>query len=120
MRRLLLLTLLAASAGCAPFPGAISPSAAAGPTCTASVYWEGFGHPLADGQRHSPNELLIAHRTLPFGTRVRISVSSGKSIIALVRDRGPFRGGRCADLSRGVARALGVSGLPRITLEPLP
>ncbi len=88
-------------------------------TCTASVYWEGFGHPLADGKRHSPDQMIAAHRTLPFGTRVRVSHGS-RSIIIAIADRGPFVRDRCIDLSRGAARALGVSGLPHVIIEPIP
>jgi rare lipoprotein A len=101
---------------CAPIPESI----AASPWCVASVYWEGFGRPLADSKRHSPDEMLIAHRTLPLGSRVRVTVKSGRSVVAHVRDRGPFVRGRCVDLSRGTAHALGVSGLPHVTIEPLP
>lgn len=87
-------------------------------TCVASVYWEGAR--LADGSRFHPDEPLIAHRTLPLGSRVRVTAANGRSAVLTVRDRGPFVRGRCVDLSRGGARLLGVYGLPKVILEPIP
>lgn len=87
-------------------------------TCVASIFTGGFDRPLADGKRHTANELLIAHRKLAMGSRVRItSARTGRSVVATVRDRGPFTRGLCADLSPGVAHALGASGLVKISME---
>jgi len=98
--------------------GSVAASAAA--TCTASVYWEGFARPLADGRRHRSSEELAAHRTLPFGTLVRVtSVATGRSIVIPISDRGPFVRGRCIDLSRGAASRLGVAGLAAVSIDVL-
>jgi rare lipoprotein A len=60
--------------------------------------------------------MTCAHRSLPFGTKLRVS-HGGRSIIVTVNDRGPFVRGRVIDLSRGAARALGISGLGQVTAE---
>lgn len=62
---------------------------------------------VASGARFDPNGFTAAHRTLPFGTRVRvIDDKSGRSVIVTITDRGPFGGGRVIDVSPGAARAL--------------
>jgi len=60
--------------------------------------------------------MTCAHRSLPFGTKLRVS-HGGRSIIVTVNDRGPFVRGRVIDLSKGAARALGISGLGQVTAE---
>lgn len=92
--------------------------------CEASVYWEGFGHPLADGRMHRPSEILIA---MPTGTRIGSRVlilnpRNGRSVVALVADRGPAPGlHRCVDLSIGTAAALGFGrGIGPVILQLLP
>jgi rare lipoprotein A len=60
--------------------------------------------------------MTCAHRSLPFGTKLRVS-HGGRSIVVTVNDRGPFVRGRVLDLSNGAARALGISGLGQITAE---
>lgn len=60
----------------------------------------------ADGTRFNGEQLLVAHRTLPFGTKLKITYK-GKTAYAVVRDRGPFIAGRDIDLSRAVADRLG-------------
>ena len=88
--------------------------------CTASVYNEGFGRPLADGRRHSPREMLAAHRTARLGSRIRITViATGRSIVVPVADRGPYVRGRCVDVTPPVARVLGFFGLARVRVELL-
>jgi len=63
----------------------------------------------ADGGRFNPNTLTAAHRTLPFGTRVRVTdPTSGRSVIVTINDRGPFNKGRVIDVSPAAARALGM------------
>ena len=62
---------------------------------------------LANGGRFDPHALTAAHRTLPFGTRVRITdPNSGKSVVVTINDRGPFSKGRVIDVSLGAARVL--------------
>ena len=69
------------------------------------------GQPTASGERYDMHEFTAAHKTLPFGTRVRVkSVSTGKEIVVRINDRGPFAHRRLIDLSRAAAIALGVRG----------
>lgn len=87
---------------------------------TASVYWE--GNRTATGRRFDPNGMTVAHRTLPFGTRLLVSYS-GSVVEVVVNDRGPFVRGRDIDLTRGVAKALHFSGIGRVKIAywpPLP
>jgi rare lipoprotein A len=65
------------------------------------------GGKLANGGRFEPSALTAAHRTLPFGTRVRVTdPKNGRSVIVTINDRGPFSRGRVIDVSLGAARAL--------------
>jgi rare lipoprotein A len=82
----------------------------------ASMYGNESGSQTASGQRFNENAMTCAHRSLPFGTKLRVS-HGGRSIIVTVNDRGPFVRGRVLDLSTGAARALGLSGLGQITAE---
>jgi rare lipoprotein A len=73
----------------------------------ASYYWE--GEEVATGARYDPDGLTAAHRTLPFGTRLRVTdLTSKRHVIVTVNDRGPFIDGRILDLSRGAAQVLGM------------
>jgi rare lipoprotein A len=82
----------------------------------ASFYGNESGRQTASGQRFNENAMTCAHRSLPFGTKLRVS-HGGRSVIVTVNDRGPFVRGRVLDLSTGAARALGISGLGQITAE---
>jgi rare lipoprotein A len=86
----------------------------------ASVYWE--GKRVATGQKFDPNGMTVAHKTLPFGTR--LVVSYGRNVAeVVVNDRGPYVRGREIDLSKGVARALHFSGVGNVRVvyfPPLP
>jgi len=82
----------------------------------ASMYGNESGRQTASGQRFNQNAMTCAHRSLPFGTKLRVS-HGGRSVIVTVNDRGPFIRGRVLDLSTGAARALGISGLGQITAE---
>jgi peptidoglycan lytic transglycosylase len=65
----------------------------------------------ASGEKFDPNELTAAHRTLPFGTRLRVTnVATGRSVTVRVNDRGPFVAGRVVDVSRSAAESLGMVG----------
>lgn len=66
------------------------------------------GARTASGEIHHSRALVAAHRTLPFGTRVRVSLADGHSVIVRINDRGPFVRGRDLDLSYGAARQLGM------------
>jgi peptidoglycan lytic transglycosylase len=82
----------------------------------ASMYGNESGSKTASGQRFNENAMTCAHRSLPFGTKLRVT-HGGRSIVVTVNDRGPFVRGRVLDLSTGAARALGISGLGQITAE---
>jgi rare lipoprotein A len=83
----------------------------------ASVY--SYGPLTADGERFNPRAMTAAHRTLPFGTLVRVTTAAGRSILVRINDRGPYVRGRIIDLTPAAAHALGFSGLARVTIEPL-
>lgn len=86
----------------------------------ASYY--GQGEVTATGERFDPSGMTAAHRTLPFGTRVRVTrVDTGNSIVVRINDRGPFKPGRVIDLSEGAAENLGITGvgLAEVRLEVL-
>jgi rare lipoprotein A len=85
-------------------------------TGVASTYGNESGRQTASGQRFDENALTCAHRSLPFGTKLRITHGS-RSVIVTVNDRGPFVRGRVLDLSTGAARAVGLSGLGEVTAE---
>ena len=72
----------------------------------------------ASGERFSPEKLTAAHRTLPFGTMVRvINLRNGRTVVVRINDRGPFVNGRVIDLSPAAGRAIGVSGLAPVSLR---
>jgi rare lipoprotein A len=74
-----------------------------------SWYGPGFhGRQTANGEIFDTNELTMAHRSLAFGSRVRVTnLDNGRSIVVRVNDRGPYVGGRIGDLSRAAALRLG-------------
>lgn len=77
------------------------------------------GRRTANGERYNQNEMTAAHKTLPFGTLVRVrSEVTGKEIEVRINDRGPFVAGRVIDLSQAAAKALGMlqAGVKRVTL----
>ena len=84
-----------------------------------------YGHefasrPTASGERFDPEKLTAAHRTLPLGTRLRVTnLRNGRSVLVTVNDRGPFIRRRDIDLSLGAARAIGIirRGVERVRLE---
>ncbi len=92
---------------------------------TASFYSGGAnegGSSTASGERFNAGAYTAAHKTLPFGTRVRVtSVRTGRSVVVRINDRGPFVGGRDLDLSAGAARAIGLtdSGVGSVRMDVL-
>ena len=81
----------------------------------ASIY---SGGRTANGERADANGMTAAHKTLPFGTLVRVTHQrSGRSVIVRINDRGPFVAGRVIDVTPAAARALGFSGLAPVTLD---
>ena len=84
----------------------------------ASFYTEGTQ--TASGERFDTNELTAAHRTLPFGTRLRVTnVATGRSVTVRVNDRGPFIPGRVVDVSHSAAETLGMvrGGIAKVKLD---
>lgn len=89
---------------------------------TASYYSYGNSTRTATGERFNPQDLTAAHRTLPFGTRVRVTNNwNGRSVIVRINDRGPFIRGRIIDVSLGAAKQLGMisSGIASVKVEVL-
>ena len=84
----------------------------------ASFYGNESGSRTASGQRFNQNAMTAAHRSLPFGTKLRVT-HGGSSVIVTINDRGPFVRGRVLDLSTGAARAIGLTGagVGRVTAE---
>lgn len=77
------------------------------------------GKPMANGRRFDQDSDSCAHKTLPFGTVLRVTTAAGRSVLCRVHDRGPFRKGRILDLSVAGARALHMiaAGIVRVRLE---
>lgn len=147
MRRLQSLLLILLIAGCTPAPlyrsggspaapavdkshsgstgsgGSAQPSPEPWPLSMeqglASYYGKEFhGRKTANGERFDMNGLTAAHRTLPFGTMVRVTnLSNDKSVTVRINDRGPFVEGRIIDLAMGAARQIDLDGVARVRLE---
>lgn len=87
----------------------------------ASWYGPGFdGNRTANGEVYDMDGISAAHKTLPFGTVVRVvEFSTGKSIVVRINDRGPFIEGRIIDLSKGAAKELGIidKGITKVGLR---
>jgi peptidoglycan lytic transglycosylase len=99
---------------------ASAPSGAGSFAGVASFYGNESGSRTASGQRFNENDMTAAHRSLPFGTKLRVT-HRGRSVVVTVNDRGPFIRGRVLDLSKGAARAVGLtsSGVGHVTAEVL-
>jgi rare lipoprotein A len=85
----------------------------------ATYYGQEFaGHRTASGERFNPGAMTAAHRSLRFGTQVRVTnTRNGRSVIVRINDRGPFVKGAAIDLSSGAARAIGMGGTGHVHLE---
>ena len=84
----------------------------------ASFYWQ--GQRTASGETFNPADMTAAHRTLPFGTKVRVTHNaSGRNVVVRINDRGPFKPGRVIDLSKAAAEKLQMTGagLAAVSLE---
>ncbi|WP_421682433.1 septal ring lytic transglycosylase RlpA family protein [Stutzerimonas urumqiensis] len=123
---LLFLALLTACADRAP----VSPPPAPEPTTQARTFTQTgkasfyarrhHGQRTANGETHDQTAMVAAHRSLPFGTQVRVTnLDNGKQVTVRINDRGPFRRGRIIDLSRAAAQALGMieQGVVRVRVE---
>lgn len=83
--------------------------AQAGERGMASYY--GYRSKTANGEMMNPNAMTAAHKTLPFGTRVRVThAGNGRSVEVVINDRGPYIAGRIIDLSRRAAEVIGMTG----------
>jgi rare lipoprotein A len=88
----------------------------------ASYYGSESGSQTASGARFNPSAMTAAHRTLPFGTKVRVTNKrNGRSVVVTINDRGPFIRGRIIDLSSGAAGVIGMrsSGVAPVSVEVL-
>jgi rare lipoprotein A len=95
----------------------ILPMTASAQDGVASIY---SGERTANGEYASAGGLTAAHKSLPFGTRVRVTNhQTGRSVVVRINDRGPFVRGRVIDLSPAAARALGIDGLASVSLSVL-
>jgi rare lipoprotein A len=94
---------------------------AAAETCIASQYGVGDGYHgrrTASGERFNTHVLTAAHRTRDFGSRVTVTnLANGRSVAVRINDRGPIVRGRCIDLSNAAARAIGMGGTARVTVQ---
>jgi rare lipoprotein A len=73
--------------------------------------WYALHSKTASGERMNPSAMTAAHRSLPFGTKVKVTnKNNGKSVVVRINDRGPFIKGRVIDVSKGAARQLGFIG----------
>ena len=89
-----------------------------GGSMNATQYSSGLG--TASGEAFRPDGLTAAHRKLPFGTRVKVTnPRTGATTIVKINDRGPFTRGRDIDLSRGAARAIGLTSVGTVCTEIL-
>jgi rare lipoprotein A len=100
-------------------PASATPAAAADGLVGIASFYK-FDSKTASGEQFNPSELTAAHRTLPFGTRLRVTnLVTGRSVTVRVNDRGPFIAGRVVDVSRSAAQELGMigSGITKVKLE---
>lgn len=90
-------------------------------TCKASFYGRGDGTdggPTASGERFNSEAMTAANKTLPLGTRIKVTnPSTGQSVVVKINDRGPYAGGRCLDLSAGAFDAIGDTGSGVMTVS---
>lgn len=96
-----------------------TPPATSGMTGQASWYGQAHhGKKTASGEPYDRTQLTAAHRTLPLGTRVRVTnVENDRSVVVRINDRGPFKPGRIIDLSQAAARAIGALGDGVVTVR---
>ncbi len=129
LRRLLAALAVAAAVGIVTAPGSSSAQASeslrVAQTVSGPASWYGarfHGRRTANGERFDKNAMTAAHRSLPFGTRVRVTNQrNGRTVVVRINDRGPFVGNRVIDLSRAAADAVGMvrSGVAPVQLDIL-
>ena len=104
----------------APAPKAQAARPSGGQHGVASFYWQ--PQRVAAGGWFNPNAMTAAHKTLPFGTRVRVThQGNGRSVEVVINDRGPYIAGRIIDLSKAAASVIGMTGqgIARVAVEVL-
>ena len=102
-------------------PRTTSRAATGGGWSTALVSWYGpgfYGNTMAGGGTLTPDSMVVAHPSMPFGTRIEFAYG-GRTTIAVVQDRGPYVGGRTFDLGPGTAKALGFGGVGTVRYRVL-
>jgi len=90
---------------------------------TGRASWYEFTSQTANGEKMDPNELTAAHRSLPFGTKIRVeNLDNGRSVDVRINDRGPFAGNRIIDLSKAAASCLGMieNGIATVRISSVP
>ena len=115
-RRMILILFVASISACQFSPTHLTPSAA-DQVGVASVYSHESGSATASGEKLDCEALTAAHRTLPLGTKVKVTnKSNGRSVIVTINDRGPFVRGRIIDLTPAAAHAICFSGTVPVTI----
>ena len=72
----------------------------------------------ANGDKFNSNKLTAAHKTLPFGTKVKVTnIKNNKSVIVTINDRGPFTKGRIIDLTKSAANIIGIKGIEPVSIK---
>lgn len=101
-------TVAAAALAIAPVLFLLPNQAAANEGC-GGASWYALTSKTASGEHMNPELLTAAHRTLPFGTKLKVTnQSNGRAVVVRINDRGPFIKGRVIDLSKAAARKLGM------------
>ncbi len=109
-------SLVATCLLCLPLAGPIATNAYA-ETGIASIYGYNGGK-TASGERANPHQLTAAHKSLPFGTMVKVTnKKNGRTVTVRINDRGPFVHGRIIDLTPAAASQLGFSGLAPVVVS---
>ena len=101
---------------------AFAPHSANAKSSCGGASWYALTSKTASGERMNPTRLTAAHKTLPFGTKVKVTNSrSGKSVVVRINDRGPFIRGRVLDLSKAAAQNIGMvaAGTAQVCYEVL-
>jgi rare lipoprotein A len=120
-RVIALIASTAASTASRDRPGPISDIPVRAEDCVASVYAVGDssqpGTKTASGIPLNDNDMTAAHKSLPFGSKVKVTnKKNGNAVTVTITDRGPYAKGRCIDLSRAGAGALGFAGLAPVSV----
>ncbi len=113
-------TLVVAASTLATLTLLATPQAAeaAGKTTCGGASWYALTSRTASGERMNPSAMTAAHKTLPLGSKVKVTnLRNNRSVVVRINDRGPFVRGRIIDLSRGSARALGMGGTTYVSLQ---